>query len=201
MWFAKTTNVHYTRKGTLLKSSIRSEHVFFAAPWVNPNALISGITKRALTKADAAPPPPQAPVATVPKAATSPEWTGFDWKAQWYPLAFSKTTDLTGPSRIELLGKPLVLWYDHFNDKWAVMADECPHRLAPLSEGRVDEEGEFFYSVSATVNVTVYTVTVCQSGCGCTQRHSACECVHRGRVNLTATVYTVRQCGIVTVQQ
>ena len=42
--------------------------------------------------------------------------------------------------------------------------------------------------------MTVYTVTVWQSF---TQRHCASGCVHGSRV--TATVYTVRQCGIATV--
>ena len=70
------------------------------------------------------------------------------------------------------------------------VADDCVHR-----------DSDSVHSVSATVTVTVYTVTVWQSGCDCTQRQSACECVHRGRVTVTVTVYTVRQCDIVTVQQ
>ena len=60
-------------------------------------------------------------------------------------------------------------------------------------------DSDCVHSVSAKVTVTVYTVW--QSGCCCTQRQCACECVHRGRVILTATVSTVLQCDIVTVQQ
>jgi Rieske [2Fe-2S] domain len=31
--------------------------------------------------------------------------------------------------------------YDTKQDKWQAVRDMCPHRLAPLSEGRVDEHG------------------------------------------------------------
>jgi len=72
------------------------------------------------------------------------------------------------------------------------VTDDCVHR---------GSDSDIVHSVSATVNATVYTVTVWQSGCGCTQRPSDCKCVHRGRVTVTATAYTVRQCDIVTVQQ
>ena len=65
----------------------------------------------------------------------------FSWKQQWYPLAFAKVTDKTIPHRLEIFGEPLVLWWDHAAEVWATMTDACPHRLAPLSEGRIDEEG------------------------------------------------------------
>ena len=66
---------------------------------------------------------------------------GFSWTRQWYPLAFSKVTDRSVPHRLELLGEPLVLWYDGVHEAWCAMIDACPHRLAPLSEGRIDEKG------------------------------------------------------------
>lgn len=65
----------------------------------------------------------------------------FSWAEQWYPLAFTSVTDKAVPHRLELFGEPLVLWWDHVREAWAVMTDECPHRLAPLSEGRIDESG------------------------------------------------------------
>ena len=64
----------------------------------------------------------------------------FSWKENWYPVAFSKVTDKTLPTRVELFGEPIALWHD--GDQWAAMADACPHRLAPLSEGRVDSDGQ-----------------------------------------------------------
>ena len=56
-------------------------------------------------------------------------------------MAFSKVTDKSIPHRLELFGDPVVIWWDHTTESWAAMLDSCPHRLAPLSEGRVDEEG------------------------------------------------------------
>jgi pheophorbide a oxygenase len=37
-----------------------------------------------------------------------------------------------------LLGTPLVIWKDPASGSWSVLEDRCPHRLAPLSEGRVE---------------------------------------------------------------
>ena len=39
-----------------------------------------------------------------------------------------------------LLSEPLVVWYA--NGEWNVLRDVCPHRLVPLSEGRLDEHGQ-----------------------------------------------------------
>ena len=69
-------------------------------------------------------------------------FAGFSWTLQWYPLAFAKVTDKDAPHRLELFGEPLALWWDHQAQKWCAMADSCPHRAAPLSEGRIDEQGQ-----------------------------------------------------------
>ena len=45
-------------------------------------------------------------------------------------------TDPSRPQPLELLGRKLVLWRDG-DSKWRCHEDACPHRLAPLSEGRV----------------------------------------------------------------
>jgi len=70
------------------------------------------------------------------------DWGDFRWREQWYPLAFTKTLDRKVPARVELFGDPVVLWFDHVEGRWAALLDRCPHRLAPLSEGRVDERGQ-----------------------------------------------------------
>ena len=81
-------------------------------------------------------------VATAPAAAASSTAATFSWTKNWYPAAFSKITDRELPSRVELFGQPIALWYDHTKDRWNAVKDACPHRLAPLSEGRVDEAGQ-----------------------------------------------------------
>lgn len=43
--------------------------------------------------------------------------------------------------RFQVLGRKVVIWYDGNSAEWKTFADVCPHRLAPLSEGRIDEAG------------------------------------------------------------
>ncbi|CAM9980802.1 unnamed protein product [Ectocarpus fasciculatus] len=38
------------------------------------------------------------------------------------------------------MGEGLVVWKDPKDGGWKAFADRCPHRWAPLSEGRVDQE-------------------------------------------------------------
>ena len=66
--------------------------------------------------------------------------TLFQWTKQWYPLAVIDFLDPSRPNAVQLLGKELVLWRDGA-DKWRCFEDFCPHRLAPLSEGRVESDG------------------------------------------------------------
>ncbi|CAL5222833.1 g5257 [Coccomyxa viridis] len=61
----------------------------------------------------------------------------FDWEKQWYPLAFIEDLDPKVPTPVQLLGQRLVLWRDS-QQQWRCFADICPHRLAPLSEGRIE---------------------------------------------------------------
>jgi phenylpropionate dioxygenase-like ring-hydroxylating dioxygenase large terminal subunit len=42
------------------------------------------------------------------------------------------------PHRFVLLNTPLVMWWDRAQNGWRVFKDVCPHRLVPLSEGRIN---------------------------------------------------------------
>ncbi|KAK9812641.1 hypothetical protein WJX72_001174 [[Myrmecia] bisecta] len=65
----------------------------------------------------------------------------FNWKAQWYPLAIVRDLDEKAPNTFTLLNEALVIWKDG-SGSWRVFHDSCPHRLVPLSEGRITEAGE-----------------------------------------------------------
>jgi len=65
----------------------------------------------------------------------------FDWAEAWYPVHYIEDLDKTKPTRFTLLEQNIVIWWDPKAAAWRVFADQCPHRLAPLSEGRVNEEG------------------------------------------------------------
>ena len=65
----------------------------------------------------------------------------FDWQEVWYPIVYVRDLDRTGPTRFTLLGRDLVIWWDRHGEAWRVFEDRCPHRLAPLSEGRIADDG------------------------------------------------------------
>lgn len=67
--------------------------------------------------------------------------TKFDYQEAWYPLFFLEDLDQTKPTSFTLLEENLVIWWDKKAKQWRVFADKCPHRLAPLSEGRINEQG------------------------------------------------------------
>ncbi len=68
---------------------------------------------------------------------TTPEFNFFQ---QWYPLVLLVDLDPQYPKPITLLGMRLVIWKPKDQQHYQVFLDECPHRLAPLSEGRIDEK-------------------------------------------------------------
>lgn len=67
--------------------------------------------------------------------------TTFQPQEAWYPIFFTKDLDKEKLARFTLMEQDLVIWWDKSADTWQVFEDKCPHRLAPLSEGRVNEAG------------------------------------------------------------
>ncbi|CAN1166177.1 Protochlorophyllide-dependent translocon component 52, chloroplastic [Linum perenne] len=65
----------------------------------------------------------------------------FDWYSQWYPVMPVCDLDKRVPHAKKVLGIDVVVWWDKNENAWKVFDDMCPHRLAPLSEGRIDQWG------------------------------------------------------------
>ncbi|EAW33964.1 Rieske 2Fe-2S domain-containing protein [Lyngbya sp. PCC 8106] len=63
----------------------------------------------------------------------------FNFFKNWYPLSPVEDLNPQQPTPVTLLGINLVIWKPKSSQTYQVFLDECPHRLAPLSEGRVDE--------------------------------------------------------------
>ncbi|KAL9329409.1 hypothetical protein ACSQ67_004412 [Phaseolus vulgaris] len=88
-------------------------------------------------------PPPLTESSNQPEA--EPELEGqaekFDWYSQWYPLMPICDLDKRKPHGKRVLGIDVVVWWDRNEGAWQVHDDACPHRLAPLSEGRIDQWG------------------------------------------------------------
>ncbi|CAM8967594.1 unnamed protein product [Rhodiola kirilowii] len=58
--------------------------------------------------------------------------TKFTWRDHWYPVSLIEDLDPSETYSVSAMGRDIVLWKDRAT---------VPHRLAPLSEGRIDEEG------------------------------------------------------------
>ena len=73
----------------------------------------------------------------------------FDWNQQWYPILPVSYLDDDKPVPITVLDKDLVVWRNKSGDTHDVVSvflDCCPHRMAPLSTGKVvkdDETGSY----------------------------------------------------------
>ncbi|KAD7478162.1 hypothetical protein E3N88_01298 [Mikania micrantha] len=65
----------------------------------------------------------------------------FDWFSQWYPVMPVCDLDKRAPCGKKVMGLDVVVWWDKNQNAWKVFDDMCPHRLAPLSEGRIDQWG------------------------------------------------------------
>ncbi|KAK9062562.1 hypothetical protein SSX86_019749 [Deinandra increscens subsp. villosa] len=65
----------------------------------------------------------------------------FDWFANWYALMPVCDLDKRAPLGKKVMGLDVVVWWDRNENTWKVFDDRCPHRLAPLSEGRIDQRG------------------------------------------------------------
>jgi phenylpropionate dioxygenase-like ring-hydroxylating dioxygenase large terminal subunit len=58
----------------------------------------------------------------------------------WVPLHSVSALKDIQPSKVTVMNIDFVVWYDNIQELWCAASDVCPHRLAPLSQGRVDEK-------------------------------------------------------------
>ncbi len=66
--------------------------------------------------------------------------TEFNFWQQWYPLSPIEDLNPQVPTTVTVLETQLVIWKPQNADSYQVFLDRCPHRLAPLSEGKIDED-------------------------------------------------------------
>lgn len=75
----------------------------------------------------------------IPAGGTNPNQ--FDVLEAWYPIHYIDDLDKSKLTRFTILNKDVVIWWDKQASSWRVFEDKCPHRLVPLSEGRIAEDG------------------------------------------------------------
>lgn len=78
----------------------------------------------------------------VSEEASGVTFSPIAWRKHWYPVAMEEFTTKDTPFAFTLLGTKLVIWFDLVAQEWRAVNDKCPHRLAPLSEGRVNAAGD-----------------------------------------------------------
>lgn len=109
----------------------------------------------------------------------------FDWYRTWYPVAAMSALKPDKPNAVQLLGMNLVVWKDK-QGTWRCFEDLCPHRLAPLSEGRIHESGQLqctyhgwlFNETGACTSIPQIAdqkahATACSSNRGCVKAYPA----------------------------
>eukprot|EP00670_Eutreptiella_braarudii_P006744 CAMPEP_0174288152 /NCGR_PEP_ID=MMETSP0809-20121228/19310_1 /TAXON_ID=73025 ORGANISM="Eutreptiella gymnastica-like, Strain CCMP1594" /NCGR_SAMPLE_ID=MMETSP0809 /ASSEMBLY_ACC=CAM_ASM_000658 /LENGTH=661 /DNA_ID=CAMNT_0015385141 /DNA_START=48 /DNA_END=2033 /DNA_ORIENTATION=- len=85
----------------------------------------------------------------VPDETVSDEGAAFNFFKHWWPVLTLNITDKNRPHKVMVLGQTLVAWWDKSAEQWRVFADRCPHRLAPLSEGRIEPDGNLMCAYHA----------------------------------------------------
>ncbi|KAM0038110.1 putative pheophorbide a oxygenase [Helianthus debilis subsp. tardiflorus] len=114
----------------------------FTLPFSHKKSNLTRFPKTNLNKFNAISPS----ISTQPEAETETgnldhEEEKFDWFSHWYPLMPVCDMDKRAPHGMKVLGLDVVVWWDKNENAWKVFDDRCPHRLAPLSEGRIDQWG------------------------------------------------------------
>ena len=66
--------------------------------------------------------------------------SSFNFWQHWYPLLPVEDLEPEKPNTAMVLGIPLVIWRSPKSTEYQVFLDRCPHRLAPFSEGRIDDK-------------------------------------------------------------
>ncbi|KAF5768216.1 putative pheophorbide a oxygenase [Helianthus annuus] len=108
----------------------------------SPLLNLTQFTKSKFTKFNVISPSVWTQPAAPPEEETEPDTDEkFDWFSHWYPLMPVCDLDKRAPHGMKVLGLDVVVWWDKNANQWKVFDDRCPHRLAPLSEGRIDQWG------------------------------------------------------------
>jgi len=125
--------------------------------------------------------PPSFAPSVQPAGSTAPQGAGAvpaAWRDQWYPVAFLRDLDRSRPTPFTLLGEDLVIWWDRAGSSWQAFTDVCPHRLVPLSEGRLNGAGELecpYHGWSFDGSGRCTTIPQAAPGAVPTPRRSGCH--------------------------
>lgn len=115
-----------------LRSSRTSPRVNAHAGNYNKNT--TPMTTTVVRASISAPPDAQRDTVAAPSSGDQ-----FDWFKAWYPMSPLQFLDPDVPNPMKVLGKSIVAWKAE-GGAWKVVEDSCPHRMAPLSLGFINEK-------------------------------------------------------------
>jgi len=72
----------------------------------------------------------------------------FNWFKNWWLVQIVDNLETDRPNKIKLLNRDFIVWKGH-SGEWIAMDDECPYRMALLSEGRIEDDGNLLCSYHA----------------------------------------------------
>lgn len=116
-----------------------------------------------------------------PSRRTPSRTVDINWFEQWYPVASTRMLNKGTPNPLRLMEINLVAWPSA--DGWRVAQDRCPHRGAPLSYGRLEQNSTLTCSYHgwqfASDGATAYVPTFEKQKCGaCLRVHPSRVCKH-----------------------
>ena len=56
----------------------------------------------------------------------------------WIPVGSASALAPLSPTMVTIMNQEFAVWQNELTKEWSVLLDECPHRLAPLSQGRIN---------------------------------------------------------------
>lgn len=82
------------------------------------------------------------PTTTASYASTS-RWGTFDYLQHWYPVAWKVDMPLGRPTKLTVFDQDYAVVVKQDNDDVLAYIDQCPHRSAALSQGRLTSNGQY----------------------------------------------------------
>lgn len=111
----------------------------------------------------------------------------FNFFQNWYPIFPLEDLEKNKPQSFTLLGQRLVIWKGEKHHKYNVFLDLCPHRLAPLSEGRIDEN-------TGNLMCSYHGWQFNEKGiCTCIPQAENKELISKNEQNFAVTVFPTRE--------
>lgn len=111
----------------------------------------------------------------------------FNFWQNWYPVSPVEDLKIDRPTPFTLLGQAIVIWKKKTSSTYHVFLDRCPHRLAPLSEGRIDEK-------TGNLTCSYHGWQFNEEGnCTCVPQAENEDLVKQNQENFAVTTFPTRQ--------